>query len=849
MYFFKLKNNIEMSSIIFPNYFSGFPNSLNGTKLEEKLENGKISLDEFLQDDEAIQCFKDMKKNTKIFFSDKNKIKQLIKYITEQPEKDDYLVAHKYPYVSSEILKMNSDFINDIFALTEEEYNKKHFPEMITTVNESQIANEKKEEKIENNLEKNEILEKIEKNPTNENTKNIDEFQLLIQNQFELMQKNSQEILKKQTQKIEDNEYLDLLLQFFSEGKTVFNCVLSGYVFSVINLLIEKYPIYMIFYLYTKRIKALKTIVLNSYNISISKISLKLLKLESLFSYIIENIAIFNNGSFLDDLRQSFTNLFLERNCLVNMIIYSIDLNGWKSVNGKILDDIDISAIFELLNNLITEKSILKNVVCNNPLYNHLFNILETMIFYSDKIDDKNRYIYFMLLNFTTKIFAEMNKVKEEFIFLYSMKDILPDGNKKEQKFLERFISPLINNLLNNFQDNPSIGRGNGLGLHNIYIMDLVTEVSNFMKVLPLLYDNLLIITGFLKKSVEYFFKYQLNNIYHYKFLSFINIYLNDAVQHESLNKNLFELNHFHDKLIEYLYPTDNQTDSFNNGNIDDNNNQGGNNLQKLKLDISNYKNEYRYKSGFKAKSCIYSHIIYLIYKIHTISGFKSFDEAEKRSLNIINLGEFEFSKDDTSPKEEQTLKICQYLHDIIKTSKTWNTTFTNNIFPIIRKYEGKLFSSNIKPIQSPNLLKNCQLILIKDLLMERLKIQEQKYNDKNFWNINTVLPLEVKNKIENKDKDEFDEEEEILNIAMKLEGDEKKKNGKKNNIKKNKVEIKKVSIKDGGNIGQQNMKDKENDNEEINRQKYNDVNYWEVKSDSLLSDKEKVNLLKELCN
>ena len=101
-----------------------FNNFKMTTKLEEKLDEN-LSLEEYLKNDEAILCYKDMNKNAKKYF-DKNKIKQLIKYIIEEPENDDYLRGHKFPFVASEMLKTVNDRIQDMFVLTDEEFNEKY---------------------------------------------------------------------------------------------------------------------------------------------------------------------------------------------------------------------------------------------------------------------------------------------------------------------------------------------------------------------------------------------------------------------------------------------------------------------------------------------------------------------------------------------------------------------------------------------------------------------------------------------------------------------------------------------------------------------------------------------------
>ena len=66
--------------------------SLTGIKLDTELETNltdqNLPLEEYLKKPEAIQCFQDMSTNAQKYF-DRNKIIQLVKYITEQPKEDE----------------------------------------------------------------------------------------------------------------------------------------------------------------------------------------------------------------------------------------------------------------------------------------------------------------------------------------------------------------------------------------------------------------------------------------------------------------------------------------------------------------------------------------------------------------------------------------------------------------------------------------------------------------------------------------------------------------------------------------------------------------------------------------
>ena len=95
------------------------------TSLEEKLIDVNYPLEDVLKDDEAITCVKLMGKNTKKYFNS-DKIKKLIKLITEEPEGEDQLRGHKFPYAACEILKCDCPFILKRFVLNEQEYDEEY---------------------------------------------------------------------------------------------------------------------------------------------------------------------------------------------------------------------------------------------------------------------------------------------------------------------------------------------------------------------------------------------------------------------------------------------------------------------------------------------------------------------------------------------------------------------------------------------------------------------------------------------------------------------------------------------------------------------------------------------------
>ena len=131
-----------------------------------------------------------------------------------------------------------------------------------------------------------------------------------------------------------------------------------------------------------------------------------------------------------------------------------------------------------------------------------------------------------------------------------------------------------------------------------------------------------------MQKSINYFFKHQLNNIYQLKFVKLMKLYLEYISDCNMITDHLFNEIKLHEIFANYI---------FQEGPKKDN-------------DIFN-DNKYHYKSGKTILSCTYPHIIGLMYKMQSIGGLEIFDENKKKDLKIINLGEFEFVKDETSSK------------------------------------------------------------------------------------------------------------------------------------------------------------------------------------------------------
>ena len=70
---------------------------------------------------------------------------------------------------------------------------------------------------------------------------------------------------------------------------------------------------------------------------------------------------------------------------------------------------------------------------------------------------------------------------------------------------------------------------------------------------MPMVIDEILVKTDFIKKSIDFFFKYQLNNIYQHKFVKLFIIYLENETEHSMLRDYLFREMKSHEELADYI--------------------------------------------------------------------------------------------------------------------------------------------------------------------------------------------------------------------------------------------------------------------------------------------------------
>ncbi len=642
------------------------------------------------------------------------------------------------------------------------------------------------------------------KNENEEKKEKKDDDSLSIEGEIDEFYTPKRPRKKKIYENKKNNEYLDLLLNFVMNDKAELNYVLSGYFANIMITLLDNYPSQMIKYLYTERKDAIKKILFHSNQKAFAILSLKILNIET---YLSSYKKVENNVKELIVSNYSF------RNELIGELIKSINLEGFCDEKGEMRKGIDVEGRFGFIYDIINDnQTIARYLTLDGDVYSHIFTILDTDLYKVDNNEQDssnnnfdNKYnTYGLFINLITKLLKNQvtKDIKmEEFKFDFINKE------KKDMAFYENVIISFGKMLKNNFlPKKPEILLSKdtaiaykGLGMLNIKILELVKEMLNFMKDFPNQFDKILIQTNFCQRSIDYFFEYQWNNIYHIQFVDFFNLYLSKEESHEELTKYYFEHLKIHELLIDYI------------SQDQDTNKKKKDETIKLKQKI-----KINLKSGKTINSGVYPHVIDLIYKIQSISGLTVFSVKEKIDFKIKCVGEFEFSKDEKSNKLVKLIKDSNNIRKFLQNSKKWNDVTDNIVIPLIKKYEGQLCKNEKKnDSDDDDFLKGAykknSIGTSEYLLQQLLNVIKR---DKNPVNKRFSLPVSRNDKGGNKTKIEKSSlREKLLN---------------KNSYKSRKIFEEEDDEKNNDDTNNENQEKKE---EKTENKEYNDANYWEIKN------------------
>ena len=320
----------------------GFENmNAPSESITKKLKDPNTTLEDLLKEDELLQELKSQN-NDLINFFNKEKIKQMLNYITKEQE-DDKLKGYKFPFVCSQIFGLEIDNIMKYFFITNKEMQElenknnqnnkdnseiKKEEEKKEKEKENEVKNEeeqkdkeplkeeeKKEEKKDKIQEENKKDEKTTQIEDKEGENNDKDKEKVGENQDkenkeENKEKEEEENKEKEKEKEKENkekeenqseenqsednqsqpenpenkiELIDYLFNnFFPKDETVkLNYVLCGYFSSLINNLLQINSLSFLKYIYLERQNFFYKMASHSYRKSISDTLSKLLHFES----------------------------------------------------------------------------------------------------------------------------------------------------------------------------------------------------------------------------------------------------------------------------------------------------------------------------------------------------------------------------------------------------------------------------------------------------------------------------------------------------------------------------------------------------------------------------------------
>jgi hypothetical protein len=375
-----------------------------------------------------------------------------------------------------------------------------------------------------------------------------------------------QELTDKQKNKI---ELLDYLFSFLETDEEL-NYVLVGYFSKFLNLLLNRFPHKIIAYIYNERPDILDRIIRHSNKKSISEIVPKVLLVESYINNDKErpmtsiSIEKSNNSNAFANLNSPL-NLNAESVLATRKIVL---INLFKRLSVLDEDIEKTSNVANILIEVIENKSILEIILGEKAILEHLTSLLSIDL--NEKVDESNfeiNYNYNEVLNVFINIlrYALVENLKFPTYKNEGTEDIVNSENGNAiienthlgecvlgslEKILKNFLFPKDKNE-ENLEEDPKTGNyqiegtfGNlykPLSSKRVKLVELVYYLLNYFKNVQSVLDRILISSQFLKYLVEYFFKYEWNNLYQLNFENFLKSYLNNINNHPDITKHLFD--------------------------------------------------------------------------------------------------------------------------------------------------------------------------------------------------------------------------------------------------------------------------------------------------------------------
>lgn len=659
-----------------------------------------------------------------LYFSLKiERVKQLIDYITVVPSEDDELKGHRYPFYACEVLTCDENAINELFILKKSELmlkvpSSKSCPNNTKTLLSNSngktivISEPKKdsgkaidvidinaEEHISNSEDgqsnddsHEEEIGKDKDNANSDKDNDINEYtdckdkvigngsnfnayiQPIAGEKYIDIEIEFNPILNHQSSNL---ALFDYLLKFLDTDKEL-NYVLAGYFSKLVLFLLNKYPMKLISYLYIEQQAYLEKIILHSDKKAIGDIALKLLSLDNISATgdtpIIKLTNTNENPSLNTQTQITKNTLTQIRNQMISKLICQIDI-------GK--EDFELDNLLTLCTDLIQSKELLLEFIVNPSILTHLFKLLQKNA-EETPVTSQN---YSIVLSFLIQLLKYIQVHKLDLPSNCALDDrVSLDPDDINHTPLSKMMLYNLKGVLRNFDDHHSkefhfqYGKtSKALGFKCLRILELVKHLFYYFKDIPYLLDEILINEGFFKKAIDFFFKYQWNNVYHQHFINIFKLYINDEPKHLEISKHLFkELdfgNGLMDKLLKDKFIFDNTSRAINLG--------------------------------------YYSHLIYLCSKINVYS-------ADIDTLNRSRLGSFNFVAISSKPFElmgNNSIDNSSMMastetnggslgpgmrngtaHESIEIKSSlkpdWNKKFKEKVLPLIQVYESKLCDS-----------------------------------------------------------------------------------------------------------------------------------------------------------
>ena len=710
----------------------GFENmNTPSESITKKLKDPNSTLEDFLKDDELLQELKSQN-NDLINFFNKEKIKEMLNYITKEQE-DDKLKGYKFPFVCSQIFGLEIDNIMKYFFITNKEMqelenkdnqNNKDDPEIKKEEEkkekekENEVKNEeeqKDKEPLKEEEKKDEIQEEnkkgeqttpLEKKEEENNDKDTEENK--EENKGENKEKEKEEENKEKEEnqseenQSEDNqsqpenpekkiELIDYLFNnFFPKDETVkLNYVLCGYFSSLINNLLQINSLSFLKYIYLERQDFFYKMVSHSYRKSISDTLSKLLHFES---YLQNNETLDEKTN--EDMRDQRKLILFEIFEKINIDMNNEDLNSLYFFVTGLIDETDIKEEKPLFEEIIKEKKIIKAII-KEPFDNlNLVNI--------DSNDDNEGYI--ILLNRRKNFGTLVDMISFFLKNIIKLKLDLP-SNEIELKTaqnklfligseLSEILKPLLQNnfIKKNENEKSQLQSFNDyylkpLGEYKIKIIDLLTHLIPYFKNVSNFFDEILIQVDFFKSAFEFLLQYEWNNIYQESLLNLFKSLFDNADYHKKIHNHLIKEIKIFDIIQAHT-------------NLD--------NLEKFnyKTTQDNSLSEEE-RGSLPIKRGYYSFFISLSYKLNWVMGGTpvdiqgdsnrkgSFtfmkrvpDEGDQKGAMNMLYGGFIDEPEEKDEKEEENLFSYECMKEFI--NDNWREFFGLNIENVIKQYEDK---------------------------------------------------------------------------------------------------------------------------------------------------------------